>query len=311
MSKLLTIAISSYNVSEFLVELLDDIQIQLRNLNMAERVEVLIIDDGSTDGTGEILAKKYANQFKIIQQANQGLSSVRNRSIELASGEYLWMIDGDDLIYDHAIELILNSLEGYRKNILRIGYNNNVFDLNSGEYDSKLDQSVFDDFLRGKLKSYTWQFIFKSTFVKSVGRFVDGIKYEDLEFAPKFLVNEKETNFLSGPLYRYRIRQNSIVHTTDESAVKSLVLIKQSWEQVQSNKSRKEKLIFLANTIGAQLAYDAALEEKYPNFKNDLNAFDVVKMGEGLNYRFWLKFFIAEYPLFRRLILTVKTTLQK
>lgn len=97
-----TIAVSVYNVSSYLRATLDSILSQTFS-----EFELVCIDDASTDGTWEIL-KDYArldNRIRLIrQETNQGLSVSRNRAIAEAKGEYLLMLDGDDLFAPDMVE---------------------------------------------------------------------------------------------------------------------------------------------------------------------------------------------------------------
>lgn len=75
--------------------------------------EVILVDDGSTDGSQEI-CDIYANQYdqiRVIHKSNGGLSSARNKGIDVASGEYIMFVDSDDMIHVRAAELEINYLE--------------------------------------------------------------------------------------------------------------------------------------------------------------------------------------------------------
>ena len=91
-----TIALATYNVAEYLKETLDRIVGQT-----LPEIEILCIDDASTDGTVGIL-REYAvrdSRIRLIEKTkNEGLSVSRNMALELATGEYICFVDGDDLM---------------------------------------------------------------------------------------------------------------------------------------------------------------------------------------------------------------------
>ena len=96
----LSLIIPVYNVEKYVAECLDSL---LDQDIPQEDYEILCINDGSTDGSLAILREyeaKYAN-IRVIDKENGGVSSVRNVGIEEARGDYLWMVDSDDLIAHH------------------------------------------------------------------------------------------------------------------------------------------------------------------------------------------------------------------
>ena len=103
----LTIGTAVYNLDErFLREHIEGIAKQLN-----EQTELLLIDDCSTNNSGEICreyAEKYGNIRYINMGKNGGLSAVRNRTVEEAKGEWIFFADGDDLLSDHFVETALN-----------------------------------------------------------------------------------------------------------------------------------------------------------------------------------------------------------
>ena len=107
MSVKLTIGTAIYNVGEKLLrEHIEGILGQL-----TDEVELLLINDASTDNSGDI-CKEYAESDSRIRYIdmgkNQGLSVVRNRTIEEASGKWIFFVDGDDLLSDHCVEAALS-----------------------------------------------------------------------------------------------------------------------------------------------------------------------------------------------------------
>lgn len=102
----ITIALSVYNVAMYVRQALDSLLMQT-----FKDFELLCIDDCSTDGTWEILAEyaQHDNRIRLLrQEKNQGLSVSRNRAIAEAKGEYLLMLDGDDLFAPDMVEKAYN-----------------------------------------------------------------------------------------------------------------------------------------------------------------------------------------------------------
>lgn len=94
----LSVIVPIYNVAEYLVECIDSILRQT-----FRDFELICVDDGSTDNSKEILERFAADdsRIKIISQANRGVSEARNRALDVAVGEWVTFVDGDDTIEDY------------------------------------------------------------------------------------------------------------------------------------------------------------------------------------------------------------------
>ena len=95
--KKLAVVVPCYNVEDYLCRCLDSLVHQ----DIPESdYEVIAVDDGSTDSTGEICdryAKEYS-QVKVMHQTNAGVSVARNNGMSMAQGQYLYFVDGDDFV---------------------------------------------------------------------------------------------------------------------------------------------------------------------------------------------------------------------
>lgn len=106
-NEMISVIVPVYNVDKYLDKCIETIRNQTY-----ENLEIILIDDGSTDQSGN-LCDVYAKQdmrIHVIHQENRGLSGARNRGIEEARGEYLAFIDGDDYIDSRMMEVLLNNM---------------------------------------------------------------------------------------------------------------------------------------------------------------------------------------------------------
>lgn len=102
-----SIIVPVYNVRPYLDECISGVLSQ-----SVSDWELILVDDGSTDGSDEI-CKRYAvsdNRIKYIRQANKGLSAARNAALDIAAGNYYFFLDGDDVIHPHAVERLLRAI---------------------------------------------------------------------------------------------------------------------------------------------------------------------------------------------------------
>ena len=103
-----SIIIPAYNVGEYLQDCLASIQRQ-----SFTDFEVLIVDDGSTDGTGRV-AQEFADRdsrYRLVPKENGGVSSARNLGLERAAGEFVWFVDGDDYIHPESLAWLHRLIE--------------------------------------------------------------------------------------------------------------------------------------------------------------------------------------------------------
>lgn len=121
----ISIVIPAYNVASFIDVALDSITQQ-----SYQDFEIVIVNDGSRDNTQEVLeayaARHPQNEIRIIQQENQGYCGARNTGIEAARGEYLALLDADDVYYPESLALRMRAFEKYDVDFT-IGWCHKVF----------------------------------------------------------------------------------------------------------------------------------------------------------------------------------------
>lgn len=118
---LLSIIIPVHNLQDYLLECLSSITCQ-----STEQLEIIIVNDGSTDSSRKIAnsyAQKY-NSIKVIHQSNQGVSAARNKGLLYATGEYIWFVDGDDLIDDKSIYILIQTIKNHTVDVIFFKYKN-------------------------------------------------------------------------------------------------------------------------------------------------------------------------------------------
>ena len=117
--KLVSVIIPAYNIEDYIGRCLDSIISQTY-----KNLEIIVVDDGSRDHTGEILDNyaKKDRRIKVIHKENGGVSSARNKGIEVAEGDYIGFIDGDDLIEPEMYKTLVDLLEEENADIAHCGY---------------------------------------------------------------------------------------------------------------------------------------------------------------------------------------------
>jgi len=122
---LISVVIPAYNYANTLRRAVESVLSQLDGQS-----ELIVIDDGSTDETPEVIAdliEHFPGQFRAIRQANAGLAAVRNRGIEEASGRYLVFLDADDELCANALSLLKQHISRHPETQFVIGGHVSVF----------------------------------------------------------------------------------------------------------------------------------------------------------------------------------------
>ena len=211
-----SIVLPVYNVSRHLRGCLDSIARQT-----FRDFEVVAVDDGSTDGSGQML-EDYPAAFpmRVIHQANQGLSAARNAALAAVSGEYVLMVDSDDRIHPRLLELAVRTAEASRLDFVAFDYRR-VPEAEVGAVSDEwaadrteaepvpLAVPAFDWFVDERRRPMAWQFLYRRETLR--GRaFVPGILYEDVPFVLPYLASPVRGAHLPKELYCYAVAQGSI-----------------------------------------------------------------------------------------------------
>ena len=202
-----TIAVPVYNVERYLRSCLDSLIHQ-----SYANLEILLVDDGSTDGSGSI-CDEYAekdDRVRVFHTENQGVSEARNRGIAEASGEYLLFVDADDEIHKDLVKIYMNHADS--DSILLCGFTEMELDLKRTVPDvekSKKEYSLerFYEFYADNLANSPVNKLYRTELLKTHEiRFPKGKSMgEDLLFNLQyFRIAPERYMFLDLPFYYYR-----------------------------------------------------------------------------------------------------------
>ena len=217
--QLVSVIIPVYNVSRYLPQCFDSVISQTyRNL------EIIVIDDGSTDDSG-IICDQYAekdDRIHVIHTDNRGLASARNLGLENVSGEYISFIDSDDWIEPQTIEMFIGAALETEADIVSArtcseyvgGTVHRPMEKNDSH--SYFGQDILSAFAEGKFGNVVWNKIYRVECFRDI-RFPDGHNYEDIAIVWKIMKNLAESGgmvtTLSDELIHFRVRTSSISHT--------------------------------------------------------------------------------------------------
>ena len=217
-----SIIIPAYNAEAFLPRCLDSIFSQ-----EFANYEVIVTNDGSTDGTTSLLEDYAANHpnLHILTQSNQGMSTARNRGLEEAQGEYVMFVDSDDQIAENALKTLADQISG--EDIIEFGssiYNEETKAIIHCPLSTTHNPlpTGWDYFNRERLTPRLvhfvciWQRVYRRVFLEENNlRFAEGLRRaEDDLFTTITMLNAKTLKTIPSYIYIYSIRENSITRTS-------------------------------------------------------------------------------------------------
>lgn len=215
---ILSVIVPVYNVENYIQECISSIL----SINIDD-MEVIVVDDGSTDNSILKVKEIEDSRIKIISQKNKGLSGARNKGLDLAKGKYIYFIDSDDFIQNP--EALTNMIEMAEKNELDCVMGNGYYywDVNKKrkiyDGDKKPKENIItnvENYISDSLKNdyyqdMVWLNIYKKDIlIQNNIQFSEGHYHEDVDWTLKFLLSAKKIGFLDNDFYMYRQRDGSI-----------------------------------------------------------------------------------------------------
>lgn len=216
-----------YNVEKQLRRCIDGL---LKQDSKELQTEIILVNDGSTDNSGNI-AKEYASKYKdkiiYFEKENEGVSEARNFAIPYVTGEYMTFVDSDDYIEENLYAQLLKYMnEEYDlvkfKAIKVNEQGEKIEEPIITEFDNKTGEEAFDILYKiDTMIDIAWIYIYKSEFYKNNNfRFAKGLYHEDFGLMPLVMIKAKKVASTNIGTYNYVQTQNSITRGQDSKKSK-------------------------------------------------------------------------------------------
>ena len=257
MTKLvISVIVPIYNVEKYLKECLDSIA----NQTMINNLEVILVDDGSTDNSRYIVdeyALDYDN-FHAYHKSNGGLGNARNFGLQFAKGEYVYFIDSDDILPSNALEKLYIVAKKYGHDIVCgnfIRFNEDsiwkeeVMEMIFQDINHDIESTHFKEYPNLVWDVGVWNKIFKRDFLEKNGlRFPDKGLHEDNIFSTKSYYLSKSIGIIKDYVYFWRLRENSITtrRVTPQDLADRVHMLNDVYQFMNSNiqEENVKKMIF-------------------------------------------------------------------
>lgn len=222
---LISVIIPTYKAESFIANTIETVQKQT-----LKDIEIILVDDGSPDKTGEICDSYAANdsRIQVIHKVNGGQSSARNAGIKAARGEYIGFMDHDDIVEPNWCEVLYQNAKEHNADISGVSYitqdEKGVITHNQQTnkvyvFDNR--QGVKEYLSRQLMDIYVWTKIYKKTFVEEHEiYFEEGKSDEDFLYNHKAFFNAQRSVYADTPLYLYMEYATSTCRTLYKKDIK-------------------------------------------------------------------------------------------
>ena len=207
MKPLVSIIVPVYNIGEYVGKCLDSVCGQ-----SYENLEILVIDDGSTDESGKICDEFAAKdkRLKVYHKKNGGLSDARNFGTKKARGEFVALIDGDDFVQEEYVSRMVKATKE-DTDIVICGFNDTVpNEMTMSGRESAERLLIKQD----NLEIVAWNKLYRRELFDKI-QYPKGEKHEDSLTTYKILAAARVVKYIPGSLYNYVVREGSIMNSAD------------------------------------------------------------------------------------------------
>ncbi len=242
---MVSIIIPCYNLEQWIARTLQSV------VNQTDpNWELIIIDDGSSDNSAEVINNFKDSRIKFYQQPNRGVSAARNVGLMQAKGEWVYFLDGDDEIDKTLVEKVNNLSEN--TDVIITGFeivNGKIIQKISPKYSSNL----LNNFLENRLRIVMCSICFKKSFLEQNSIVFDELTYfsEDREFIAKSLLYAQHIIIINDILFSYIRRESSAMGIKKYNSKKftSIEASERMYYMLKGTRFQKSALVQLKTTV--------------------------------------------------------------
>ena len=279
-----SIIVPVYNCEKFIKRCMNS----LANQTLRD-IEIIIINDGSSDKSEDIIKTFSDDRIKYYKQSNSGQSVARNFGIDVACGEYIGFVDGDDWVDDNFFEnlyeaAIKNEADIAVAGIIRLHRTNKKYYLKFSNSTITTDTNEKFRLCDVPEKSYVWNKIYKADKLKNSNiRFEPNRIFEDVVFTPEILLKSEKLVTVPDTYYYYWRNSGSTVTKRDKKANEDSIYM-----------HKKAEEFFIENNIDVSVQKPETKRYKFLG----LSIFKVKTKGDTKEYRLFniIKWVVKKQP---------------
>lgn len=283
-----SIIIPIFNCEKYISKALESVLKQTE-----KNIEIICVNDGSTDKTMEILSRFKDDRIKFINKPNSGVAKTRLQGIEIARGDYICFIDADDTIEPDFLSKLLSKAEKENFDIVVCGYKR-YYDIEKNKYSIEMTNRKDIHNINKKLdevitiNSALWNKLYKTSLVKKINSIDNYPRIaEDSILFLQILRNARSIGFVNEALYNYYIRLeglSSIVYKNDILTMeKALLEVKKQFSNSDKNIVLND-LAFLHLGVFFTFKVSNCKNENLDEYRKSITQF------LDINFKEWQKF---------------------
>lgn len=321
--KKVSIIIPVYNNEKFLDKCLDSVVNQTLN-----DIEIIIINDGSTDGS-LIILKDYAHlnsNIILLDQPNAGQAIAINRALDIARGEYIAFVDADDYIEHNMIETLYKEAKSSNLDLVicnwsKVDINGRMLSYNDhSNFDNKLldRNEVIQEFLLNQkelVEGFSWNKLIKRNLFDEFNIRYPNIKYEDIPTIFKVLTKIHSCKFINQNLYYYVQHNASITSTKNkkniEDFIKAIEMINDILEEENLTSVFKDDyFIYRVNCLLSEyivsmevIKNSEELTRTFETIFQSIKVNNLLKLNKPVNIKLLIKVFLYKIRLLPQFIM--------
>ena len=254
-----SVIVPVYNIAPYIERCVDSVLAQTYS-----NWELILVDDGSTDSSGDISDKyysKYPDKIKVLHEKNGGPLYARLIGIQASDGEVLVFLDSDDCLHDNALDKIANCFCKFDCDMLLYDTGDcEKFDtiqikhsLDSGRvYEGELKKKIYEKLLRGDIPNSVSLKAVKANYARLPDYFLNcRLLYgEDLLMSAGFIANCEKIVYTNEGLYYYRNRPGSAIRVFDENRNNTVKVVHEELEKYIKENTTEKGILLIRRYYG-------------------------------------------------------------
>lgn len=212
---MISIIIPAYNVEKYIGPCIESA------LSQSFRdIEVIVVNDGSTDSTPVVIQEfeRSDSRVRVVNRENGGQSVARNTALDIARGDWITFLDGDDMLLPGALEILINEAVKTNADLVSGSFVRNLNETKNGKRSIELspEEALLDILYQKYIQPSPWGKLYKKFLFDNL-RFRKSILYEDLDLIYRIVAQTNKVIYTDTPVYFYRVTPGSSLNSFSKS----------------------------------------------------------------------------------------------